>query len=225
MKIEIQVARVPGRAKTDQALVICAADDEMPAGHDAVAVRVPRGLADRAAEDDLREAMHMILRLADEREDRLLVMPALGSGRDRSRNDVAAAIIVGALLEDGPRLAPRLERVIICLSSWGLGFGFAKAQQLHDPGDQRPRTVDAAVQHLIDTLPGRALAELAALAETDLIRTHMGLALYLRNGLLHRNYALRDNTGDRDRDGASGIVVKALWRELKRNQKGAVYRS
>lgn len=221
MKIEMQVARVPGRARTEQALVICAADDEIPAGLDAVAVHVPRGLADRAAEDDLREAMHMILRLADERDARSLVMPALGAGRDRARNDVAAAIIVGALQKDGPRLAPRLERVIICLRSWALGFGFAKAHQLHDPGDQRPRTVDAAVQHLIDTLPGRALAELAALAEKDLIRTHMGLALYLRNGLLHRNFALRDDTGDRDRDGASSTLVKALWRELKRKETGA----
>jgi len=99
MKIETQVARVAGRAKSAQALVICSADDEMPAGHDAVAVRVPRGLADRAAEDDLQQAMHTILPRAGERESRALVMPALGVWRDRARNDVAAAIIVRALLE------------------------------------------------------------------------------------------------------------------------------
>jgi hypothetical protein len=221
MKIEALVARVAGRAKAAQALVICSADDEMPAGHDAVAVRVPRGLADRAAEDDLQQAMHKILRLAGERESRALVMPALGVWRDRARNDVSAAIIVRALLEDAPRLAPLLERATICVPISKQVFGFAMAQQLHDPGDQRPKTVDAAVQHLIDTLPGRALAELAAMAEKDLIRTHRGLALYLRNGLLHRNYALLDDTGDRQHDGASSIVVKALWRELKRKETGA----
>jgi hypothetical protein len=136
VKIEVQVARVADRAKGAQALVIGAADDEMPAGHDAVAVQVPRGLADRAAEDDLQQAMHTILQRAGERESRALVTPALGVWWDRARNDVAAAIIVRALLEDAPRLAPRLWRATICVPISKQACGFAMAQQLHDPGDQ-----------------------------------------------------------------------------------------
>lgn len=225
VRIETRLARVADRARVAPALVICAADDEMPEGHEAVVICVPRGQADRAAVADLQQAMHTILRLAGERFARALVMPALGVGRDRARNDAAAAIIVNALLDDAPSMAPRLERVTICLPSRALFFGFDKARQLRDPGDQRPKTVGAAVQHLIDTLPGRALTELAAMAEKHLIHTHMGLALHLRNDLLRRNYALLDDAGNRHPDEASAIVIEALWRKLKRNQRGAVHPS
>jgi hypothetical protein len=111
-------------------------------------------VADRAAVADLQQAMHTILRLAGERCARALVMPALGVGRDRARNDAAAAM-----------------------------------------------------------------------AEKHLIHTHMGLALHLRNDLLRRNYALLDDAGNRHPDEASAIVIEALWRKLKRNQRGAVHPS
>ena len=188
-------------------------------------VHAPRDVPDSDAADQLQRAVRAILNLAGEHDVQSLVMPALSTGRDRARNDVAAAIIVKTLRDYAPLLAPKLLQVTLCVPSWALVFGFAKAQQLNDSRDHRPKTVDSAVHHLMDTLPARTLADLSAMADHDLIQTHMGLALYLRNGILRGNFALHDDAGGRHPDETSSIVVKALWRELKRNETNAPHLS
>lgn len=186
-------------------------------------VHAPRDVGDSEGEDKLRQAMREVLRLAAECDVRSLAMPAMGAGRVRARNDVAAAILIKALLDDAPRLSGRLLHVTICLPSLALARGFDRAQQLYEPDDERPKTVGAAVQYLVNTLPKQTLAELSSMKEDELILTHFGLALYLRNGLLKNNIALADDTDSRDYDGASSVVVRALWRELKRLEKVAAH--
>lgn len=81
--------------------------------------------------------------------------------------------------------------------------------------EKRPATVREAVEYLRRTMPQQALAELAALAEDQLIQTHYGLGAGIRNGLLRNSPALRKDTGQRHPDDASAVIVEALWRELK----------
>ncbi len=93
--------------------------------------------------------------------------------------------------------------------------------QLSDPTDQRPKTVEAAVEYLLKTMPKTALQELATLQDEQLIQTHYGLAAGIRNAVLHQNPALRKATKHRQLDDASSEIVKALWSKL-RNQGEAV---
>lgn len=81
--------------------------------------------------------------------------------------------------------------------------------------EKRPATVLEAVEYLRTTMPQQALAELAALAEDQLIQTHHGLGAGIRNEVLRDNPALRKDTGQRHPDDASAVIVEALWRELQ----------
>lgn len=81
--------------------------------------------------------------------------------------------------------------------------------------ENRPATVREAVEYLRRTMPQQALAELAALAEDQLIQTHYGLGAGIRNDMLRDNPALRKDTGHRHPDDASAVIVEALWRELQ----------
>lgn len=45
----------------------------------------------------------------------------------------------------------------------------------------RPASLDEAAKHLVETLPKESIAELRAMDQGDLIDTHWGLALYVRN--------------------------------------------
>ncbi len=186
-------------------------------------VRAPHGVCSSEDAVHLHQTMLSILRLAGESEIQSLAMPAIGAGRNRSSNAVAADIIVRALLRDAPRLARALKHVTICLPSAVLTKVFAKAQQINDPSDLRPKTVDAAVKHLIATLPWRFLDELSSLREDELIHTHFAMGLRLRNELLRGNYALLDDTGQRHPDGASSVLVRAVWSELRLNGKNATH--
>lgn len=186
-------------------------------------VRAPYGVSSSEDAVHLQQTMLSILRLARESEIQSLAMPAIGAGRNRSGNAVAADIIVRALLRDAPRLARALKHVTICLPSTVLTKVFAKAQQINDPSDLRPKTVDAAVKHLVATLPWRFLDELSSLREDELIHTHFAMGLRLRNELLRGNYALLDDTGQRHPDGASSVLVRAVWSELRLNGKNATH--
>jgi O-acetyl-ADP-ribose deacetylase (regulator of RNase III) len=103
---------------------------------------VPHDLADREAEEQRRRAANAILKLAAETHVQSLSMPPIGTGRIKSENEVAAAIIIKALNVDAPSLAPELRRLTICLPALSLAHGFDKAQQLNDPNDQRPKVVN-----------------------------------------------------------------------------------
>lgn len=80
---------------------------------------------------------------------------------------------------------------------------------------QPPRTVEAAVECLMQEMSKSALKELAALQEDQLHQTHYGLAAGIRNEMLHQNPALHKATGCRHRDDASAAIVRALWAHLQ----------
>ncbi len=162
----------------------------------------------------MADALRSVFRIAGEHNIQSLAMPVIGTGALKFPNDVAADIVIKALQKDAPELAPTLKRVRVCLPSTRMEFVVAKARQLNDPSDQRPKTEKAAVQHLIETLSENSLRELAALKEDELIKSHFGLGMSLRNNLLFRNYALQDDTGRRDTDEASSAIVRALWKLL-----------
>lgn len=85
------------------------------------------------------------------------------------------------------------------------------------PEKKWPTTVDEAVRVLLRMLPDDEQQKIAAMAEDDLILMHFGLGAWIRNnlGLWQGNTALQSATGEMDADGASGIILKALWRTLK----------
>lgn len=177
-------------------------------------LRAAHYLLDDAPEAVMAEALRSMLRLAGQHQIKALALPAIGTGVFKFPNDLAADIIVRALRSDASELAPALERVRICLHSLHLRAAFARALQRQDSNDQRPQTLSDTVQHLAETLPTEATLTLAALSEDELIQTHYGLAAYLRNTVLHDNPLLLADTGCRDRDEASHIIVKALWSRL-----------
>jgi len=154
-------------------------------------IRSAHYLNDEYPERTMVEALRAMLRQVGEHHIKSVAIPAIGTGVFKFPLDLAAEIIVSALRNDAPTLAPELQRVRICLPSLPMVRAFRAALQLNDPSDQRPKTAAAAVQHLIETLPRQTLKKLSGLNEEEFFRSHFGLGQYLRNSLLHENYALR----------------------------------
>lgn len=178
-------------------------------------VRSAHYLNDEEPEKNMTEALRAMLKLAGDHCIKALAMPAIGTGVFKFPPDLAANIIVKALKNDAPELAPELQRVRLCLPSNPIVRAFRIALQLNDPDDKRPRTMETAVQHLIRTLPANTLQELATMKEEELQQAHFGLALYLRNGILKDNYALGADTGGSQPDDFSGVLIKALWLQMR----------
>jgi O-acetyl-ADP-ribose deacetylase (regulator of RNase III) len=180
-------------------------------------VRSSHYLTNDNPEAIIAEALRSMFRVAGEHSIKSLAMPVIGTGIFKLTYDVVADLIIKAIQKDAPVLAPSLQRVRVCLPSSRMEFVFAKALQRNDPIDQRPKTVKAAVQHLLEVLSENSLRELAALKEDELIKSHFGLGMFLRNNLLFRNYALQEDTGERLTDDASGAIVRALWHRLNQS--------
>lgn len=83
--------------------------------------------------------------------------------------------------------------------------------------DKFPTTIDAAVRALLGLVPAEELAKIAQMSEDDLINLHFGLGQWIRNnfGLWMENRGLLQATGEIHPDDASGVIVKALWRQLQ----------
>lgn len=182
-------------------------------------VRSAHYLNDDEPEKIMTEALRAVFRLAGERHIKALAMPAIGTGVFKFPLDLAAEIIVKAIKNDAPSLAPELQRVRLCLPSPLIDRVFRVALQLNDPDDQRPKTVEATTHYLLSTLPAKTLQELAVLKKDELIQTHFGLALLLRNRILKNNYALNLDAGERNLDETSSVLVKALWETLQNAEK------
>lgn len=163
----------------------------------------------------LRRTWQSILQLCAEKKIQSLAVPIIGVGFFDFPRDLAVNILVKALTQDTPELAPDLELIHVCLPISGFELDFDAAMQLREPADQRPRTVEAAVEYLMKEMSQSALKELAALPEDQLHQTHYGLAAGIRNDMLHQNPALYKATGCRHRDDASGEIVRALWAHLQ----------
>lgn len=91
----------------------------------------------------------------------------------------------------------------------------------HPPQDEMPATVDEAVSCLADTLPAESLDQLKALAEKDIINTHFGLGMYVRNhfGLWNRESRIMQDAKQRfnitDEDDVSAEIIRLLWDRLR----------
>jgi O-acetyl-ADP-ribose deacetylase (regulator of RNase III) len=180
-------------------------------------VRAAHYLLDEEPEAVMAEVLQSMFQVAGEHKIKALAMPFIGTGVFKFPYEVAADLIIKAIQNDAPQLAPDLWRLKICLTSQDLESYFHQAIERND---HRPKTVEAAVQYLLETLPENSLRDLAALKENELIQTHFGLSLYLRNGLMKENKALVTDTGKRHLDDASGVIVEALWNRLKQQGKG-----
>jgi O-acetyl-ADP-ribose deacetylase (regulator of RNase III) len=167
-------------------------------------------------ENELHKTWRSILRLCAEQKIKSLAVPIIGAGLSQFPPEVCTQILIKSLTKDAPQLAPSLELIRVCLPANTFELEFAAALQLSDPTDQRPNTVEAAVEYLMRSMSKSALQELAALKGKQLIQLHFGLAAWIRNEVLSQNPALFRATGCRHRDDASSVIVKALWSKLQR---------
>ena len=91
----------------------------------------------------------------------------------------------------------------------------------HPPQDEMPGTVVEAVSCLADTLPAESLDQLMALAEGDLINTHFGLGMHIRNhfGLWDRESRIMQDAKQRlnitHEDDVSAEIIRLLWEQLR----------
>lgn len=179
-----------------------------------ILTRSPHYMHGTEPEVVLLKTWQSILRLCAENQVRSLAAPVIGVGSFEFPTETAVNILVKAFTQDASELAPDLESIHVCLPISVFELEFDAAMQLSEPADQRPRTVEAAVEYLMKTMLKSTHMELAALPEDQLIQTHYGLAAEIRNGLLRQNPALYKATGYRHRDDASGEIVRALWTRL-----------
>jgi hypothetical protein len=90
---------------------------------------------------------------------------------------------------------------------------------LKKTGKSYPLTVEEAVEHLLPEMSDEDKRALRELPEDDLIVTHFGLGMYIRNklGLWDKNSELMEACGVfvPDPDRASSVIIQALWRRLQ----------
>ncbi len=81
-----------------------------------------------------------------------------------------------------------------------------------------PKTLPAAVDHCLKTLDVRTLEQVAELGPYDC--THFGLGMWIRNhlGLWGGNHELMEAIGAYHPDDASGPIVAALVKYLKKHK-------
>ena len=82
---------------------------------------------------------------------------------------------------------------------------------------RHPATVAAAVSMLMTVVPSDQLDLIAKLDRSELSRLHFGLGMWIRNnlGLWEGNHALLKDAGAEEADGASGVIIYALWEQLR----------
>ena len=95
------------------------------------------------------------------------------------------------------------------------------------PNDGNPRTIGQAVERLQSTLPSDMLDSIAASKEDDLVMYHFSLGMHIRNeyGLWKGNLRLVISTGHLSAlhpDSASGYIIHALWKELRKQDTSFV---
>ncbi len=91
----------------------------------------------------------------------------------------------------------------------------------------KPQTVDEVVEQLINGLPLKDKTSIANMTEDELDALHFTLGQYIRNnfGLWDKNSELMKSCKKVSekillgQDEASGIIIKELWKHLKRTYK------
>lgn len=95
------------------------------------------------------------------------------------------------------------------------------------PAAQLPETVEQAVALLTDELPLRDKTRLAEMTQTDLNYLHPSLGVYIKNNykILNGNDKLaascRQMSGDMDMDadGAASLIIRSLWKKLRKTHR------
>jgi len=82
-----------------------------------------------------------------------------------------------------------------------------------------PKTVDEAVDKLIQITSKSDLDYIKRLAEKDLILLHHSLWRWIRNnyGLWSGNPELQTDTKENHPDDASFVIIEAIWKKLRGN--------
>ena len=82
-----------------------------------------------------------------------------------------------------------------------------------------PRTVEDAVERLMGVLTDKQKAMIRGMQEVELNKLHHSLGTWIRNhfGLWQGNKTLLRATGQHHPDGASHVIIKALWKRLQRS--------
>ncbi len=77
--------------------------------------------------------------------------------------------------------------------------------------------IDAAVRVLLGIVATEELAKITQISEGELIDLHFGLGQWIRKnfGLWNENQVLMQATSVSAPGNASGVIVKALWQQLK----------
>lgn len=91
-----------------------------------------------------------------------------------------------------------------------------------NPAPLLPETIEDVIERLIDELPLRDKAQIAKVKELDLVNLHPDLGSYIRNKYfwngnepLMMDCMYKSGSNDIDENGASTIIIYALWKQLK----------
>ena len=86
--------------------------------------------------------------------------------------------------------------------------------------DEWPRTVEEATARLLAVMSDKDKELVRKTAEEDLIGFHHGWGMGIRNdfGLWQGNDALLKSCGEQHPDDASMVIIRSVWKELRKNQ-------
>jgi hypothetical protein len=121
-------------------------------------------------------------------------------------------------LEPSVRLLSRPFVALVLVSGFAQG---AASLPANVPESEWPKSVDSAVDYLMRELPASQRAEMLEMEESDLILTHFGLGLWIRNSFgLSRNRSLvedacRGTGGVCGPEAVSRAIVRSLWERLR----------
>ena len=108
----------------------------------------------------------------------------------------------------------------------------SKPKSLQSELSEPPKTVQEAVDRLVAEMPLKDKTTLANMDENDLVKLHFSLGIYIRNKFLYpRNDKLLESCRQESMDKylhwdqAPRVIIKMLWKELKKSHKLRVVES
>ena len=142
-------------------------------------------------------------------------------------HDIEILNVAGARASKDPKIYQ--ETMDILENVYYLGLIEGSPNTSLEPAEKItiPRTIDEAVEHLIAGLPLKDKAVIANMPHKELPSLHYSLGQYIVNkfGLWDENSELmkvcKKTAGSLilDPDGASSMIIKALWEELRKSYK------
>ena len=79
-----------------------------------------------------------------------------------------------------------------------------------------PTTLEEAVERIVAEMPEESKQLLRSIAKAEVIRFHHGWGTGIRNqfGLWRGNEALLESCDQMEPDGASGVIMEAVWQRV-----------